>query len=280
MIELTPPNIRLLVLDLDGTIVDHNEHIRESVVHAAQLIQRRGVAVAIATGRLFQTSLPAYRLIGSSLPLICYEGALIKGPLTGVVHRHWPLDPEVIAKLIAYAGKVSLHLHVQDKIVVSTEDSLVAQFYEDFDVRLSPINDLRALDEVTKVTMLSDDQQELAQLSSEFTNLPIRFRASQYKSFSILEGLHPLASKRLAVKYLAEEIMTLSAEEVMTIGDDHTDGDLFEYAGLSVAMGNATDEVKAAASWITTNIEEDGMALAVDRWLSLSGVNYPQITQT
>ncbi|HEY6805365.1 MAG TPA: HAD-IIB family hydrolase [Pyrinomonadaceae bacterium] len=263
------PNIRLLVLDLDGTIVNHPEHIRESVVRAAQLIQRRGVAVAIATGRLFQTALPAYRLIGSTLPLICYEGALIKEPLTGLVHRHLSLDPEVIIKLSACAGRLSVHFHIQDKVFISTVDRFTEKFYEGFNVELSLTDDLRGLEGVTKVTMLSDDPAILAELSNRFADMQIRIRTSQYKSLSVLEGLHPLVSKRLAVKYLAEEIMNLRPEEVMTIGDDFTDSDLFEYAGLSVAMGNASDEVKASADWVTSNIEEDGMAHAVNRWLSL-----------
>jgi len=266
------PKIRLLVLDLDGTIVDHSEHIRESVVRAAQLIQRRGVAVAIATGRLYQTALPAYRLLGSTLPLICYEGALIKEPLTGVVHRHLSLDPNVVIRLIASAGNLSIHFHVENKIFVSTIDRFTEEFYNGFNIELSLTEDLSRLKDVTKVTMLSEDPQVLAALSSELTDSHIRLRPSQYKSLSILEGLHPLASKRSAVKYLAEEIMNLRPEEVMTIGDDFTDSDLFAYAGLSVAMGNASSEVKASADWVTKYIEEDGMAYAVDRWLSLCPV--------
>jgi Cof subfamily protein (haloacid dehalogenase superfamily) len=269
-----PPKIRLLVLDLDGTIVDHNDHVRESVVRAAQLIQRRGVAVAIATGRLFQTSLPAYRLIGSTLPLICYEGALIKEPLTGVVHRHWPMDPEVVTQLIMCAEGLSVHVHVQGKLYVSKLDHSTRTFYEDFDVELNVASDIKRLptEAVTKVTILSRDQQILDRITTRFNRSQIRLQTNRYKSLSVLQGSNPMASKHAAVKYLTEEVMDLRPDEVMTIGDDFTDRDLFHYAGIGVAMGNASDEVKASANWITTNIEEDGMALAVDRWLSLCPV--------
>ena len=84
----TAADIRLLVLDLDGTIVDQSDRIRDSVAQSLELVKRRGVAVAIATGRRYRPSLPAYDLIGSTLPLICFEGGLIRERNTGFTHRH------------------------------------------------------------------------------------------------------------------------------------------------------------------------------------------------
>src|SRR5437870_5296310 len=99
--------VRLLVLDLDGTILDESNHIRDSVAPAIHSAQRRGVAVAIATGRLFQSALHAYESIGSTLPLICYEGALIREPNTGFVHRHWPMEPRVLAQMLDHTERLS-----------------------------------------------------------------------------------------------------------------------------------------------------------------------------
>src|ERR671910_293127 len=88
----TADDVRLLVLDLDGTLCDESNHICDSVAQAIHSAQRRGVAVAIATGRRYQSALHAYESVGSTLPLICYEGALIREPNTGFVHRHWPFE--------------------------------------------------------------------------------------------------------------------------------------------------------------------------------------------
>src|SRR5882724_4370784 len=93
-------DIRLLVLDIDGTIADESNRIRDSVAQAIHAAQRRGVAVAIATGRRYQSSLPAYDSIGSTLPLICYEGGLIRDRHTGITHRHWPLGPHVVSQIL------------------------------------------------------------------------------------------------------------------------------------------------------------------------------------
>ena len=83
----------------------------------------------------------------------------------------------------------------------------------------------------------------------------------------MLEAFHPTVNKRLAVSYLAEGIMGLSPENVMAIGDDFADVEMLRYAGIGVAMGNAPSAVKASADWVTTTIEEDGVAAAVERWI-------------
>src|SRR5215471_2224664 len=90
IVRKTAGDIRLLVLDIDGTILNETNRIRDSVTEAIRATQRRGVAVALATGRMRQSSLPVYELLASTLPLICYEGALILQPRDGFIHRHWP----------------------------------------------------------------------------------------------------------------------------------------------------------------------------------------------
>ena len=78
-----------------------------------------------------------------------------------------------------------------------------------------------------------------------------------------LEVLHPQASKGHAVAKLAE-LLGLDASKVMCIGDQGNDRDMIEYAGMGVAMGNAIDEIKALANFITTTCDEDGVAVAVE----------------
>src|ERR1044071_7668243 len=101
-------DIRLLVLDLDGTIVDQSNCIRDSVAQAVASVQSRGVAVAIATGRRYQSALPAYDFIGSTQPLICFEGGLIRDRNTGFTHRHWPLEPRVLANILDHTTHLSV----------------------------------------------------------------------------------------------------------------------------------------------------------------------------
>ena len=268
-------DIRLLVLDLDGTIVDQSNCIRDSVAQAAALVQSRGVAVAIATGRRYQSSLPAYDFIGSTQPLICFEGGLIRDRNTGITHRHWPLEPQVIAQILdqterlSLTGRLSVHFYIEDDLYVSNLNDASRIFFEGSTVVPIVMSDLRPLLDraPTKVMILSDEVEIINYFSSYLENSTSRTRIREYKSITLLEAFHPTANKRLAVKCVAEEIMALRPENVMAIGDDLSDIEMLEYAGIGVAMGNAPAVVKARADWVTSTIEEDGVARAIERWL-------------
>lgn len=268
-------DIRLLVLDLDGTIVDQSNCIRDSVAQAAALVQSRGVAVAIATGRRYQSSLPAYDFIGSTQPLICFEGGLIRDRNTGITHRHWPLEPQVIAQILdqterlSLTGRLSVHFYIEDDLYVSNLNDASRIFFEGSTVVPIVMSDLRPLLDraPTKVMILSDEVEIINYFSSYLENSTSRTRIREYKSITLLEAFHPTANKRVAVKCVAEEIMALRPENVMAIGDDFSDIEMLEYAGIGVAMGNAPAVVKARADWVTSTIEEDGVARAIERWL-------------
>jgi Cof subfamily protein (haloacid dehalogenase superfamily) len=271
----TIADVRLLVLDIDGTIVDESNRVRGSVTRAIQSAQRRGVAVAIATGRRYQSSLHTYESIGSTLPLICYEGALIREPDTGFVRRHWPLEARVAAQMLDHTqrlslgDRVSVHFYIQDDVYVSNLNDATIKYFAGSNVEPIVVSDLRQVlnREPTKIMVLSDDEQIIASLSSEMKKSHSRTQVKQYKSITLLEAFHPVVNKCLAVSYLAEKIMALRPENVMAIGDDFTDIEMLQYAGIGVAMGNAPVEVKAVADCVTTTIEKDGVARAVEKWI-------------
>jgi Cof subfamily protein (haloacid dehalogenase superfamily) len=264
-------DIRLLVLDIDGTLVDESNRIRDSVAQAIRSAQRQGVAVAIATGRLYRSSLHAYESIGSTLPLICYEGALIRQPQTGFVHRHWTLEPDVAALLLDHVEQfgLSVHFYIDDNLYVSSLNDASIKYLEGSKVEPVVVNDFRQLLDraTTKVMVLSDDVELITRLPSQLKNSHSRTQITQFKSIALLEAFHPAANKRSAVSYLAEEIMSLRPENVMAIGDDITDVEMLQYAGIGVAMGNASAELKAVADWVSTTVIEDGVATAVEKWI-------------
>jgi Cof subfamily protein (haloacid dehalogenase superfamily) len=271
----TATDIRLLVLDLDGTIVDESNRIRDSVAQSVDLVKRRGVAVAIATGRRYQSSLPADDLIGSTLPLICYEGGLIRDRNTGITHRHWPLEPRVVSQILDHTerlsldGRLSVHFHIDDDLYVSNLNDASNKFFEGSTVIPIVVSDLRPLlnRAPTKVMVLSHDVEIINQVSTHLKNSDSRTRIREYKSITLMEAFHPTGNKRSAVRYLAEELMALRPKNVMAIGDDFSDIEMLEYAGIGVAMGNAPAAVKSCADWVTTTIEKDGVARAVEKWI-------------
>lgn len=83
-------DIRLVVLDIDGTLAGESNQITPRVLAAIRRVQQQGIEVAIATGRMYQAALRFHQTVGSTLPLMAYQGAFIKCPRTQTLHRHTP----------------------------------------------------------------------------------------------------------------------------------------------------------------------------------------------
>ncbi|MBD3881180.1 HAD family phosphatase [Phormidium tenue FACHB-886] len=272
----SPELIRLLVLDLDGTTVGVSNEVKPTVKRAVQAAQAKGVQVAIATGRMFRSALRFHQDLGSTLPLMTYQGALIKEPATGIIQRHLTVPQALAIELLDYLEQsdlqqqLSIHCYKDDRLYVRklTEESV--EYAERSEVEPTPVGDLRLLvqqGEPTKLLALSQNIELIDQL---WRSLSQRYEPEQlYFTKSVptfLEATHPLANKGTAVHYLAEAL-GLSSENVMAIGDNYNDLEMIEYAGVGVAMGTAPDAVKAAATWVAPDVESDGVAAAIEQFI-------------
>lgn len=271
-------NIRLLALDLDGTIVGHNNRISERVRKAIQAAQDRGIQVAIATGRMYTSARKYHLNIASELPLIAYNGALIQDTFTDKILHHLPVASDTALELIneleqsQWRSKLNIHLYCNDQLYVSQINDETERYTERSNIEAIAVGDLSEfLDNnanPTKILALGKSRKVINQLMN---SLQVRFTPEQlYLTQStpiFLEATHQEANKGTGVRYLAEQILDLKAEQVMTIGDNFNDVSMLSYAGLSVAMGNAPDAVKEVAQWVAPRIELDGVAVAIEKFL-------------
>ena len=274
--EVTPKDIQLLVLDIDGTIAGTSNQVREPVKQAIRAAQAKGVKVAIATGRMFCSAVRFHQAVGSDLPLLAYQGALIKDVSTQQTHHHWPVSKETAHHLLDYFEQpelrslLSVHFYINDQLYVRELTPETKIYAERSEVEPIVVGDLRRAltDEPTKVLALSDDTDVIERL---FGGLRQRYTPAElYLTKSVatfFEATNPLVNKGVAVKYLAEEMLGLKAENVMTVGDNFNDVEMLEYAGVGVAMGDAPDDVKAIASWVAPSVELDGAAAAIEEFV-------------
>lgn len=269
-------NIQLLVLDIDGTIAGVDNQVREPVKQAVQAVQARGIQVAIATGRMYQSALRFHHEIGATLPLMTYQGALVKDPATNTVHRHWTVPRHLASELLDYfeqpewRAALSVHFYINDQLYVREITSATEEYVSRSTVKPIPVGDLRnTLDtEPTKVLALTDDpvmiNNLLESLRQRYTPAELYLTTSVATFF---EATHPKVNKGTAVSYLAEEHLGIRAENVMAIGDNFNDLEMIEYAGIGVAMGNAPSEVQSRADWVAPSVEHDGAAVAIAEFL-------------
>ena len=269
-------HIRLLVLDIDGTIAGESNQVREPIKQAIKAVLEQGLQVAIATGRMYRSALRFHQDIGSQLPLIVYQGALIKDPATEKILRHQPVSQKMARQLLDYFEQpelrslLSVHFYIDDRLYVREITRETQIYAQRSGIEPIPVGDLRQVlsHEPTKVLALSDDRQLierlLGTLRQQYTPAELYLTTSVATFF---EAINPWVNKGAAVRYLAEEILGLQASNVMAIGDNFNDVEMLEYAGVGVAMGNAPTQVQAIASWVAPSVEEDGVAAAIEKFL-------------
>jgi Cof subfamily protein (haloacid dehalogenase superfamily) len=269
-------NIKLLVLDIDGTISGESNQIEEPVKQAIKAAQAKGVQIAIATGRMYRSALRFHQDIGSNLPLMAYQGAWIQDPLTQKIHRHLPVSIETAHQLLDHFEQpelrslLSVHFYINDQLYVR-EVTRETQIYAGrSNIEPIAVGDLRTVltTAPTKVLALSDDialiEKLLGSLRQRYTPAELYLTTSVATFF---EATNPLVNKGTAVRYLAEEILGLNAANVMTIGDNFNDLEMLQYAGVGVAMGNAPADVQAIANWVAPTVEQHGAAVAIKNFI-------------
>ena len=271
--------IKLLVVDIDGTIAGESNQISPTVKQAILAAGARGVPVAIATGRMYRSALRFHSEIGSTLPLMAYQGAWIQDPATQKIYRHLTVNQFHAQQLLDYFEQpklrslLSVHFYINDCLYVRELTQETQIYSERSGVEAIPVGDLRNVltDEPTKVLALSDDitiiDNLLSNLRQQYTPAELYLTTSVATFF---EATNPRVNKGTGVRYLAEELLGISAANVMTIGDNFNDLEMLEYAGIGVAMGNAPADVQAVAQWVAPTVEKDGAAAAIEEFILCS----------
>jgi Cof subfamily protein (haloacid dehalogenase superfamily) len=273
-------DIRLLVLDIDGTLAGDSNQIRPRVLEQIQAVQARGIPVAIATGRMYQGALRFHQSVASTLPLLAYQGAFIKDPRTQKLFRHSPLPRQLALEILTYLAPLeaqaalSIHLYINDELHVRTIIDDTKTYAARSGVSPIAAGDLHQLLlqnpdlETTKLLALSAQTEIIADLIAK---LGQRYRPEEvYLTRSVssfFEATHPHGNKGAAVQYLAEELLDLKPSQVMTVGDNFNDLEMIQYAGIGVAMGDAPKPVQAVADWVAPGVEADGVAAAIEQFL-------------
>jgi Cof subfamily protein (haloacid dehalogenase superfamily) len=269
-------DIKLLVLDIDGTIAGTSNDVNETVKQAINKVQNKGIKVALATGRMYHSALRFHKSVNSQLPLVSYNGAWIQNPHNNQLYFHIPLPKEIARDLLKYykqaewSSQLEVHFYVNDQLYVETITAKTQDYCKRAGVNAIAVNDFNSLlkSDPTKVLVMCPDSNLIKKLSQ---NLQQHYQKEEVyftQSTEIyLEAIHSSVNKGIAVKYLAEKILNLKAEEVMTIGDNFNDLTMLEYAGFSVAMGGAPKQLQEVADWVTLDVEEDGVAIAINEFL-------------
>ncbi len=265
-------DIRLVILDIDGTLTGSSNQVSPTVRKAIQSAKQKGVRIGIATGRMFQSAQRFHFDIEADMPLSAYQGAFIQDPATNTLHHHWVLDRALAQHLLDHLADLPfiVHVYIDDQLYVRELTELSQLYAERSQVPLNLLSSLGSNwpTHPTKILAMTEDPAMIEDLMQALRR---RFPAQQlYLTRSVptfLEATHPEVNKGNAVKYLTEELLGLTPENVMVVGDSDNDIEMLSYAGLGVAMGNARPEIQAYAHWIAPTVDEDGVAAALEEFV-------------
>jgi hypothetical protein len=274
----SPPNheIKLLIVDIDGTIAGESNQVNDRVKQAIQAAKAQGVRVGVATGRMYRSAVRFHREIGADMPILAYQGAWIQDPSTGKVHRHLPIPVEIARELIDYFeqpdlySQLSLHVYRDDCLYVRDINPDTELYMDRSGIVAQAVGDLRTVltADPTKVLAMSEDTELIDRL---LLDLKQRYDSAQlHVTTSVpifLETTNARVNKSTAIDYVATKLLGITAANVMAIGDNYNDVEMLEYAGVGVAMGNAPDAVQALADWVAPDVVADGVAAAVEKFI-------------
>ncbi len=263
--------IKMIVLDLDGTLLNSKLEMTPRTENALKAAIADGVHVVLATGKTRNAGAHLIEKLGIKSPGIYLQGLTIYDP-DGTLRWQQTLDPSAARqvltfgeergfKFIAYNG-VRVMVRRNDRDIIDG----IARYHEPEAEIVGPLQNLMGVVPIHKLMAIGERRAITALRWQLGAQLNGTVRLMQAGIPTMLEILPPGASKGNALKVLLKQ-MNIPAAQVMAMGDAENDVETLQTAGLGIAVGNASESLKAVAKHVVGTNDEDGVAEAVERFV-------------
>jgi len=278
MKKTLPDSIKLLVIDIDGTLLNTEGRIGARTLAAVRAAQEAGIVVTLATARRYSNTVQIARELELESPLIVYDGALIVSyPDEKILHTY-PLQADIAQQAVEVLVSHKLQPVVHPATGLKEEiwtgplefDNLWLEAY--FAVypeqvrRMSFENLCTGHPDPWRVVSF-DEEEQIYSLIPELGSLDCSWIAIRRGSFGCAElsFMQRGCSKASGVMAVAR-LLGVPLEQVMALGDNNNDKAMLQVVGWGVAMGQAPESIKAVAQAVTASNAEDGAAQAIERY--------------
>lgn len=266
---------KLLVVDVDGTLLGRKGTISAENKKALAQAREAGILVSLSTGRAMQGCLSIINQLSLDGYHIFFDGALVAEPSTGEEVYFSSISRALVKEMVDFVHQqeINLELYSATHYFVEKESWSSDIRYQYFELQPTIVDFAQVWqkERVLKGTLVVLSAEEKAKAEKFRLHFAHRLtftktKTPAYPEVDFINILAPGVSKKRALAILAHRL-DVSLEEVMAIGDGANDVSLLSSVGLAVAMGNAVEELKAVAHYITLDVEQGGVATAVKRFL-------------
>ena len=263
---------KLLVLDVDGTILNSERKITQRTVMTLRKVQSIGIKVALASGRPTYGLLPLAKAIDLGTYggyIISYNGAQVISAQDGEILFARSIDPQMVPYLEKKAAKTGMTMAYYDgDEVVSTDitNPHVVDEAQMNGMKLRQVDQISMVveDWPSEVMLFSDHEEELDSLENHMQRHLNGVMDTIHSNPYMLEVVGYQVGKSYAMSALMQ-LLGIGMEEVIAIGDGTADVNMIQMAGTGIAMANAVESVRRCADYITLSNDEDGAAVAIEK---------------
>lgn len=264
--------IKLCAFDVDGTLLNSKQELLPEVISEIKRVKEKGIAIVLCTGRPFIAVKEIIEKIGLSNSdyIVNYNGSIIRSA-DGNILRKEILTYEDFVDIEAMSRRVFIPVHAlvgnPERIMCLNRNINEYSVYES-NIENIPLcyctpEDIGPDNEIIKMMYIAK-KNELDRAIGELPDYFFRDYNCVKSAEFFFEMMNKNSSKGNALDYLCQ-FLKIPAEEVLAIGDHENDLSMIEYAGLGIAMGNATSQVKKVANFVTGGHDEAGVALALEK---------------
>jgi len=260
--------IRLVLSDVDGTLVRSDKSLSQRSIAAVSALHDAGVHFAVTSGRPPRGMEMLVEPLSLRTPLAAFNGGLVVEPDMSVLEER-TIPEDVVPRAIALLERFELSVWVYrgaEWLVRDPDGPHVEREARTVQFEPTVVDDFDGAGHVAKIVGVSDDTDGVAEAATtardELGDHVSAWRSQPY----YVDVTHPQANKGAVVRFLSNRYQ-IATEQIATIGDMPNDVLMFAHSGLSIAMGNADAEVQRAARRVTTTNDEDGFARAIERFI-------------
>ncbi len=265
--------IKLVATDIDGTILNENGDCSNGVRNCITKMQEKGIKVVIVTGRMYAGAKQVAEKLNLKDAIVSYQGGLIKKDCVSNETLYETCIPKDDAKLVldwAKQNNIHINLYINDILYVENNNEIIQKYAtrQNLEYKVCNFNDLE-LGNINKILAINYNDADIVtswvkECQQKFSHLYIIKSTPYFCEFSTQK-----ATKACAVNFL-KEYYNVNDDEVLAIGDQDNDIELLKAGGISIAMGNGTEELKKYADYITDTVENDGFVKAMEKFVLCS----------